>query len=78
MAVKLVRAEFVSDNSDEKSDFPTIQIRNKEVKAPEYLKGRVTGRTNEVFTSDGHQRQLVWQNNFTRYSTDINGASLSL
>ncbi len=66
MAVKLVRAELESDTSEHISILPIIEIRNKEVKAPEYFNGRVSGRTSKVFTSDGHKRQVVWQTNFSR------------
>lgn len=70
MAVKLVRAELELDklNNDKSTQLPVLEITSKEVKAPEYFQGKVTARTNNVFTSDGHQRQIVWQNNFARYS----------
>ena len=65
MAVQLVSAEFPSGSVSSK--LPVVEIENKDIKAPDYLKGRITGRTSGVFTSDEQQRKIVWESNYKRY-----------
>ncbi len=70
MAVRLVRNE-IAESIDDNSTLPIIEIKSKGISAPKCYEGKTTSRTNTVFTSDGQQRDDVWQKNFTRSFTKI-------
>ena len=68
MAVQLEREDVEDEDqtSSNKGPLPIVKVRNQPIQSPEYLKGVVTGRTQQVFTCDQQQREFVWKTNYNR------------